>query len=268
MALFCPEGTHYQVFGQPKNNTLVFIHGVGLDLNLWQHQVVGLQDQYQIITYDMLGHGLSPNADSNISLKNLAQQLYNLLEYKQLKRVHLIGFSLGGLVARVFATQYHHRLQSLIIMNSVFARTSSLRDTILKRVSEVEKYGPSANIDQALTRWFSPLYTQNHGTDLAQLKAKVLANHGPSYGHCYRLFGEGDNVAQDQLSRISCPTLVTTGELDTGSTPAMSHALASRIPLATAVILPNARHMMPVENASEVNALLAQFMSVNSLPLS
>lgn len=267
MALFCPAGTHYQVFGKPKNNTLVFIHGVGLDLNLWQHQVAGLQDHYQIITYDMLGHGLSPNAESDISLATLAQQLYDLLEFRQLKRVHLIGFSLGGLVARVFATQYPDRLQSLMIMNSVFDRSSCLRDTILKRVSEVEKHGPSANIDQALTRWFSPLYTQKHGTDLAQLKAKVLSNHAPSYSRCYRLFGEGDNVVYDQLSCISCPTLVTTGELDPGSTPAMSHALAARIPSATAVILPNARHMMPVENASEVNALLAQFISVNSLPL-
>ena len=268
MALFCPAGTHYQVFGESKHNTLVFIHGVGLDLNLWQHQVAGLQDKYQIITYDLLGHGLSPHTESGLSLETLAQQLYDLLEYRQLKRVHLVGFSLGGLVARVFATQYHDRLQSLIIMNSVFDRTRRLRDTILKRVREVEKHGPSANIDQALTRWFSPLYTQNHGLDLALLKVKVLANHSPSYSRCYRLFGEGDNVVQDKLSNISCPTLITTGELDPGSTPAMSYALAAKIPSATAVILPNARHMMPVEKASEVNALLAQFMGINSLPVS
>ena len=144
MALFCPAGTHYQVFGESKHNTLVFIHGVGLDLNLWQHQVASLQDKYQIITYDLLGHGLSPHTESGLSLETLAQQLYDLLEYRQLKRVHLVGFSLGGLVARVFATQYHDRLQSLIIMNSVFDRTRHLRDTILKRVREVEKHGPSA----------------------------------------------------------------------------------------------------------------------------
>lgn len=265
MDLFCPQGTRYQVFGAPHlgKSPMVFIHGVGLDLSLWHDQVEGLKAEHHIVTYDMLGHGLSPIAPTDISLETLAQQLLGLVDHMQLEQVHLIGFSLGGLVARVFATLHNHRLQSLTIMNSVFDRNEPLREAILKRVSNVEKHGPSANIDQALTRWFSPLYTQNHAHYLAQLKAKVLSNHGASYGRCYRLFGEGDNAAQDQLSHITCPTLVTTGELDPGSTPAMSHALAARINFAKVAILPNARHMMPVERASEVNQLLQQFINAN-----
>ena len=278
MALFCPDGTHYQAFGklqtgiktttEAQPDTMVFIHGVGLDLSLWQHQVAGLQAEYQIITYDMFGHGLSPQAPADIKLDTLAHQLSGLLDHLQLERVHLIGFSLGALVARVFATQFNHRLHSLTLMNSVFNRSESLRKTILNRVAEVEKHGPSANLDQALTRWFSSLYTQTNSAYLGQLRAKVLSNHKASYSRCYRLFGEGDNVVQDQLSNIDCPTLVTTGELDPGSTPAMSRALAAQMHSATAIILPNARHMMPVENASEVNALLEQFITVNALPVS
>jgi pimeloyl-ACP methyl ester carboxylesterase len=265
MGSFCPQGTHYQVFGEPQlgKHTMVFIHGVGLDLSLWQDQVAGLKADQQIITYDMLGHGLSPSAPTDISLDTLAQQLLGLLDHMQLEQVHLIGFSLGGLVARVFATLHDHRLQSLVIMNSVFDRNESSRQAILKRVDDVEQHGPSANIDQALTRWFSPLYSQNNRHYLAQLKTKVLANHGASYGRCYRLFGEGDNAVKDQLNNITCPTLITTGELDPGSTPAMSHALAAQISCATVVILPNARHMMPVEKASEVNHLLQQFIKAN-----
>jgi len=265
MDLFCPKGTHYQIFGKPQlgKSAVVFIHGVGLDVSLWQDQVTGLKSENHIITYDMLGHGLSPNAPTDISLNTLAQQLRELLDHLQLERVHLIGFSLGGLVARVFATEYHHRLHSLTIMNSVFDRDEPLRQAILKRVVEVEKHGPSANIDQALTRWFSPLYTRNNTHYLAQLKAKVLSNHGASYSRCYRLFGEGDNAMQDKLSKITCPTLITTGELDLGSTPAMSHALAARINCAKVTILANACHMMPVEKASEVNELLQQFIKAN-----
>ena len=265
MDLFCPQGTHYQTFGTPQlgKSAVVFIHGVGLDLSLWQDQVTSLKTEHYIITYDMLGHGLSPNAPTDISLNTLVQQLNDLLEHLQLERVHLIGFSLGGLVARVFATEYHHRLNSLTIMNSVFDRNKPLRQAISKRVSEVEKHGPSANIDQALTRWFSPLYTQNHTHYLAQLKAKVLSNHAASYGRCYRLFSEGDNAVKDQLCNITCPTLITTGELDPGSTPAMSHALAAQINFAKVAILPNARHMMPVEHASEVNNILQQFIKAN-----
>ena len=265
MALFCPTGTHYQTFGKPQlgKNTVVFIHGVGLDLSLWQGQVDALKGEHNIITYDMLGHGLSPNAQAGISLDTLAHQLYELLDHLKLEQVHLVGFSLGGLVARVFATQYCNRLHSLTIMNSVFDRSERLRKAILKRVDDVEQYGPSANIDQALTRWFSPLYTQNNQHYITQLRASVLSNHDASYRRCYRLFGEGDNAAQGHLNKITCPTLVTTGELDPGSTPAMSHALAAQINSATVSVLANARHMMPVEKAQEVNELLQKFISAN-----
>ena len=263
MDLFCPQGTHYQAFGTPQlgKSAVVFIHGVGLDLRLWQGQVEALKGEHHIITYDMLGHGLSPNAQAGISLNTLVHQLCVLLDHLKLEQVHLVGFSLGGLVARLFATQFCGRLHSLTIMNSVFDRKESLRKAILKRVDEVEQYGPSANIDQALTRWFSPLYTQNNPHYIAQLRASVLSNHDASYRRCYRLFGEGDNAVQGQLHNITCPTLVTTGELDPGSTPAMSHALAARINCATVAILPNARHMMPVEKAQEVTELLQRFIS-------
>ena len=265
MSFFCPQGTHYQVFGKPQigKSAMVFIHGVGLDLSLWKNQVADFKIDQHIITYDMLGHGLSPNAPNDISLDTLAHQLLGLLDHIQLEQVHLIGFSLGGLVARVFATLHNHRLQSLTIMNSVFDRNELSRQAIFKRLTEVEQYGPSANIDQALTRWFSPLYTQKNSHYIAHLKAKVLANHGASYISCYRLFGENDNAVKDTLGNITCPTLITTGELDPGSTPAMSHALAAKIVSAKVVILPNARHMMPVEKACEVNELLRQFINAN-----
>jgi pimeloyl-ACP methyl ester carboxylesterase len=265
MGLFCPQGTHYQVFGKPHIDkcTMVFIHGVGLDLSMWKDQVAGFKVDQHIITYDMLGHGLSPNAPHDISLDTLAHQLLGLLDHIQLEQVHLIGFSLGGLVARVFATLHNHRLQSLTIMSSVFDRNEVSRQAIFKRLSEVEKNGPSANIDQALTRWFSPLYTKKNGHYIAQLKTKVLANHGASYASCYRLFGEGDNAVKNALGNILCPTLITTGELDPGSTPAMSHALAANISRAKVAILPSARHMMPVENAGQVNQVLHQFINAN-----
>ena len=62
-------------------------------------------------------------------------------------------------------------------MSSVFNRSDALRAIILKRVTEVEAHGPSANLEQALTRWFSNLYTQTHSDYINQLRAQVLANN-------------------------------------------------------------------------------------------
>jgi len=264
MSLYCPQGTCYQVNGQASKPALVLIHGVGLDHTMWQAQVQALVPDYQVITYDLLGHGLSPRADAGTSLDTLAAQLLQLLNFLALDRVHLVGFSLGGLIARVVASQHNQRLNSLIIMNSVFNRGPDLSAAILERVAQVDLHGPIANIDQALERWFSPAYAQANPSYIRQLRSQVLANHQPSYSRCYRLFGEGDNVAAAQLRQITSPTLVITGELDPGSTPAMSQALAAKIAGATATIVTNARHMMPVENAAQVNQHMRDFLALHN----
>ncbi|HCH32724.1 MAG TPA: alpha/beta hydrolase [Oceanospirillaceae bacterium] len=254
------QGTHYQVFGDATKPTLVLIHGVGLDHTMWHSQVRSLGLNYQVLTYDLTGHGMSHHATSETDLASLGQQLLQLIDHLQLGKVNLVGFSLGGLVARVFATAHNERLNSLVIMNSVFNRSSQLRSAILDRIAQVEEHGPSANIDQALERWFSPEYASANPVYMMHLRDKVLNNHRPSYSRCYRLFGEGDNIALAQLEQISCPTLVMTGALDPGSTPAMSTALADKIASASTQIISEARHMMPVENADQVNQCLEQFL--------
>jgi len=255
------QGTHYQVHGNATQPTLVLIHGVGLDHTMWQSQVRCLALNYQVVTYDLTGHGLSHHATPETDLSTLAQQLLQLMDHLQLAKVNLVGFSLGGLVARVFATLYSQRLNSLVIMNSVFNRSAHLRSAILDRIAQVDEHGPSANIDQALERWFSPAYASANPAYMMQLRNKVLNNHRPNYSRCYRLFGEGDNAAVAQLDQICCPTLVTTGALDPGSTPAMSYALADKIALASTHIITEARHMMPVENADQVNQCLTEFLA-------
>jgi len=255
------QGTHYQMHGDATKPILVLVHGVGLDHTMWQNQVRCLALNYQVLTYDLTGHGMSHHATSETDLAALTQQLLQLMDHLQLGKVNLIGFSLGGLVARVFATLYSQRLTSLVIMNSVFNRSAHLTSAILDRIAQVDEHGPSANIDQALERWFSPAYASANPTYMMQLRNKVLNNHRPSYSRSYRLFGEGDNAAVAQLDQISCPTLVMTGALDPGSTPAMSHALADKIAMASTHIISEARHMMPVENAHQVNQCLNEFLA-------
>ena len=94
------QGTHYQVFGDTTKPTIVLVHGVGLDHTMWQSQVRSLTSNYQVLTYDLTGHGLSQHATPATDLATLAQQLLQLMDHLQLPKVNLVGFSLGGLVAR------------------------------------------------------------------------------------------------------------------------------------------------------------------------
>jgi pimeloyl-ACP methyl ester carboxylesterase len=257
-AEFTAARTCYQVVGQGQ--PVVLIHGVGLNKEMWGGQVVGLSDTYQVIVYDMLGHGASPRPPANIDLKGYAEQLLELLDHLHLEKVAVIGFSMGGLIARAFALHFPQRLEALVVLNSVFNRSEQQRAGVIERTAQAAEHGPDANAEAALSRWFSLEY---QGANPAQIKAlrQTLAENDPQgYLTTYSLFATQDMYRAEDLGSLTMPTLIATGELDPGSTAQMARQLAQKIPDAEVVVLEQQRHMMPMESPRLVNRMLLEFL--------
>lgn len=254
-----PDGTRY--WRQGQGSPVVLIHGVGLDARMWQAQFNALSCRHEIIAYDMLGHGDSPLPAAEAELEDYADQLATLLDYLALERVVVVGFSMGGLVARAFALRHPARLAALVVLSSVFERDANQRAGVRQRLTQTREQGPSANVDEALQRWFSPAFRDDHPEQIAAVHATVVNNHPDGYYRSYALFGTQDDFGTDRLATIRVPTLIATGELDPGSTPRMARALAARLPNAMACILPGQRHMVPMEDPEAVNALLRRFLA-------
>jgi pimeloyl-ACP methyl ester carboxylesterase len=257
-AEFTAARTCYQVVGQGQ--PVVLIHGVGLNKEMWGGQVVGLADTYQVIVYDMLGHGASPRPPANIDLKGYAEQLLELLDHLHLEKVTVIGFSMGGLIARAFALHFPQRLEALVVLNSVFNRSEQQRAGVIERTAQAAEHGPDANAEAALSRWFSLEY---QGANPAQIKAlrQTLAENDPQgYLTTYSLFATQDMYRAEDLGSLTMPTLIATGELDPGSTAQMARQLAQKIPDAEVVVLEQQRHMMPMESPRLVNRMLLEFL--------
>ena len=254
-----PAGTSYLATGEGP--PVVLIHGVGLNKELWGGQVVGLAPHYRVIAYDMLGHGASPRPDPDCGLPGYAEQLHELLEHLQLPAAHVIGFSMGGLVARAFALHYPQQLQSLVVLNSVFNRSAEQRAGVIARTSQAAQHGPDANAEAALSRWFSREYQAANPAQIAAIRQTLAGNDPQGYLTTYELFATQDMYRADDLHDIQAPTLIATGELDPGSTPQMARQLAERIPHAQVAVLAEQRHMMPVESPRLVNQVLLDFLA-------
>lgn len=254
-----PAGTSYLATGQGQ--PVVLIHGVGLNKEMWGGQVVGLATQYRVIAYDMLGHGDSPRPEPGTELLGYADQLRELLDHLGLTQVTVIGFSMGGLVARAFALHYPQYLQGLVVLNSVFNRTPEQRAGVIARTAQAAQHGPDANAEAALSRWFSREYQAANPAQIAAIRQTLASNDPQGYLTTYELFATQDMYRADDLGNIRVPTLIATGELDPGSTPEMAEQLAQRIPGARAAVLAEQRHMMPVESPRLVNRLLLDFLA-------
>ena len=153
-------GTSYSFNKVNEKNTIVFIHGVGLSKEIWDPQINFFKD-YNTLTYDLLGHGKTPLKKSKVNIENFSQQLFKLINELKLNKTHLIGFSLGALIARHFASEYSNKLCSLIIHGSIYERTEDQKRVVKNRF-EVAKLNKPASKKNALRRWLSDDFSKKN----------------------------------------------------------------------------------------------------------
>ena len=146
-------GTSYSLNQVNEKNPIVFIHGVGLTKEIWEPQVNFFKN-YNTLTYDLLGHGKSPCKKNKVSFEDFSRQLKRLIKELNFNKIHLVGFSLGALIARHFASEHTDKLSSLIIHGSVYKRTEEQKKVVKNRF-EVAKMNKPASKTAALRRWLS-----------------------------------------------------------------------------------------------------------------
>jgi (E)-2-((N-methylformamido)methylene)succinate hydrolase len=241
------------VTGSPS---IVLIHGVGLDHTMWNR--VRLGDR-RVVTYDLLGHGSSTPLPSGSDLSTLVDQLRSVCDAEP-SPLDIVGFSLGALIAQGFALSSPERVRRLILVSGVFNRSTEERSTILERVADVREGGYLNSVATAIDRWFAPSFAAAHPDVLAAVTERMVSNDVTSYANAYEIFGTADEALAPQVHRITCPTLVVTGECDPRSTPAMSHALAATVANGHALVFPGARHLTPLEVPEALARLITTFV--------
>jgi 3-oxoadipate enol-lactonase len=243
---------------------LILIHGVGLDHAIWELQVAQFSQYYRVITYDMIGHGEADKPQEEYTLSQFVDQLEQVFQALELQQAHIVGLSMGGLVAQSFAAQHPDKVAALIIVSSVAKRTEEQRNAVWGRVSQVEQSGHTSTIDAAIQRWFDETFQLLHPKTVQTIRERLVSNEPAAYLAAYKVFASADEETYPKLQQIACPTLIITGELDKGSTPEMAKLMAEAIPNAKAVILPNIKHMLPIEAADAFNALALAFFGENA----
>ncbi|WP_116201519.1 alpha/beta fold hydrolase [Amycolatopsis circi] len=233
--------------------TLVLLHGVGLDHTVWGPVAELLGDRFQVVAPDLPGHGSRPPVPEGTTLADLAAGVADEIPPGS----HVAGFSLGALVAQHLAVYRPELVRTLASVSSVCRRTDTERAAVLSRLATAAA-DPGASTAASLERWFG-------GTDvppdLIRATESTLSSNDPdSFVRCYRVFATGDAEIGPRLGEISAPSLAVTGEFDPGSTPEMALRLADAIPDCAAEVIAGARHMLPVQKPRELVTCLTAFI--------
>jgi pimeloyl-ACP methyl ester carboxylesterase len=253
------DGTAVSVRG--AGQPVVLLHGVGLRKAMWEPVTNVLASSFTVITYDLLGHGRSRRIDDSATLDDFIAQLDGVLDAFECRMVRLVGFSFGGLISQRYARDRSERLERLVLMNTVYNRTDEEAAAVRGRFSKAREEGTTSIIPSAIARWFSPAFVAGQPDVIGGIERGLRDNDPQSFLAAYRLFCDSNEDMQGCLKGLTVPTLAITGELDTGSTPAMVDRMVADLENGEGRVIAGARHMMPVELAGEVTAAILPFLT-------
>jgi pimeloyl-ACP methyl ester carboxylesterase len=207
-----------------------------------------------VVALDLPGHGAQPPLTGPATLAGLAGDVAARLP----GRAHLVGFSLGALIAQHLARHRPEIVATLTSVSSVCRRTPEEAASVAARLESARTDFPGS-VEASIQRWYPAGSGVDAGT-VAGTRTTLLANSVESYLHAYEVFATADAGIGAELDRITVPSLAVTGELDPGSTPEMTRRLAAAVPEADAVVVPGARHMLPMERPGELARTIHHFI--------
>lgn len=240
--------------GQGDAPTVVLVHGVGLNADSWSAQTDALSHRFQVHAIDLPGHGESAALSAPASLADYGDALTAALADVG-QPFALAGHSLGALIALDIAVRYPARVRAVAALNAVHRRGKEALAAVGARADSMA--ADKANDPKpTLQRWF--------GDDLESAEARAcrdwLTSVDPAaYKTAYSIFAKSDSPPDAALAGLTCPALFLTGADEPNSTPAMSEAMAAKVPQGRALIVPGAAHMAMMTHAETVNRALLDF---------
>jgi (E)-2-((N-methylformamido)methylene)succinate hydrolase len=255
----------YRVEGTGPPVTLVY--GVGANLGSWDEVTRRMQERFCIVGMDLAGHGKSGSIRSARGLQEFADDVRRVWNHLGLSTAHLAGFSLGGLIAQSLALSDPARVCRLAILSAVAGRTAEERAKVVDLLALLKEGGIPAVTAAAEERWFTPEFGREHPERVARRLRELLANDPVSYAVAYTVFATSD--LGDEVGKIRHPTLIATGEHDSGSNVRMVRMMhAANCPSKPCVAAPAICGATKVTRRSPARAasMAARWASIMSTP--
>ncbi len=247
--------THYVSEGEGP--PVVFIHGLGGSANVWHGVIQAMKQHHHCVALDLRGHGRS-QSKGKFSIQGWAKDVHRLVRHLELPAVHVVGHSLGSLVAQQFAATHPDSTEQLVLVGGVSHFQPETNAAYKQRADVVEKEGMDALVDDWLVGAVSP---QSHATlsgGVGLLRELFLRNDPTAYAKACRALADAPTIRRDELGM---PALVLTGAHDRSTPLAMAEELKRSIPVSRVQVLADVGHWSPIEAPGAVAAAILEFLT-------
>jgi pimeloyl-ACP methyl ester carboxylesterase len=237
----------YSLVGE--GNPLVLVHGFSIDSRMWKPQIEFFKNKYQVITYDMRGFGSSSLPISRYSHHD---DLKAFLDYLNIKKVNIVGLSLGGEISLDFTLMYPEYVNKLILLDSSLSGYSSTVDWNV--------YAKEQGLEKAKENWLNHNVFKSARNKPLALQLLTEMVHDYSGWHWLNFDPREKPKAIEKLSEIKCPVEIILGQNDLDYYHDIAKILNESIKNSNLDIIDDSGHMVNLEQSEKTNHIIDDFL--------
>lgn len=250
---------HYYVSGNPDGQTVVFLHPAFGDHRCFYKQLDFFNTHYRIITVDLLGHGQSQVGKSSETIEQSSNHVFEILKQERRSKVHVVGVSMGAMIAQDFAQKHQEIAQSLTVLGGYNINKNNAEIAKAQRKEMGKWLFKMIFSMKAFRRYIASISVSDK---LEQEKYYQFAS-GFTRKSFRAMSGLGKLVQERQQTRRLYPLLILVGENDLNMAVRFSENWHRDEPESKLKILAKAGHCANMDQANLFNTVLLEFFQTS-----
>ncbi|TET12410.1 MAG: alpha/beta hydrolase [Candidatus Thorarchaeota archaeon] len=256
---------YYEIHGPTDAPPLVLIGGWASYRWIWFRQIPIFREKYRCVVFDNRGAGKSSKPDYPYTIEMFADDTVGLMKALDIDNAHVLGISMGGLIAQQIAISYPEKVRSLIIASSHFGGPNQIRmddktmallialptETISKEQAREMRYRAT----------FSTKFLQENRSVIEQIDGWAEKHPAPLYAQVRQSSAVGEFNSESELKQISASTLIIHGDSDCAVPPRNGELLAENISNSKLILIEGGSHFSIIEKYEEFNNAVMNFIA-------
>lgn len=255
---------YYEVHGPSDAPPIIFIGGWASYRWIWFRQIPTLKEKYRCIVFDNRGAGKSSKPDYPYTMEMFANDVIGVMDAAGVEKAHVLGISMGGLIAQQIALTYPERVRSLILVSTHFGGSNQVpmddKTMALLIAVPTETISKEQAREMRYKATFSPQFLKEKRPVIEQTDEWAARYPTPLYAQIHQTTAVNAFDSEAELHKISLPTLILHGDIDRAVPTENGRLLEAKIPNAKLVILKNASHFCIIEKYEDFNNEVMKFI--------
>ena len=247
-----------------QGEMVLFLHGIGGNKKNWKNNISFFSKKFLSVAWDTRGYGESDDYDGELDFDDVLDDLKKVIDFFEKSKVHIIGLSMGGQIATLFYDKYPSYVKTLTLCDTHFGLSNLSPDEIKKfinlRKEPLLKGQEPKDIAPAVASTLIGDIKNRYAYE--ELVKSMSLLHKESYLKTIETSMRTEH--RHIFKNIKVPTFIMVGDLDTLTPPSMAKNIMNEIKGSYLKIIPNAGHLINIEEPKIFNENLMLFLEENS----